>query len=121
MDSSIQATAAANRKVRISLPTHAEAGSRVSVKTLISHPMHNGFRHDSQGRPIARDILTEFRCLYNQRLVFQAQLMPGIAANPFLAFAFTADVSGSLQFIWTDQHGHTTEASRQLNVTELGA
>ncbi len=106
----------AQRNVRISVPSTAAAGSTVNVKTLISHPMHNGFRHDSQGRPVARDILTDFRCLYNYRLVIHAQLMPGIAANPFLAFSFVADTSGVLRFEWVDQHDNRTEATRDLQV-----
>ncbi len=106
------------RNVRISMPARVAAGSHVSVKTLISHPRHSGFRHDSQGQPIARNILNSFECRYNNRLVLQDQLKPGIAANPFLAFSFLADVSGELRFVWTDDQGATTEARRVITIAE---
>lgn len=100
--------------VRISLPESAKRGEIVRIKTLISHPMHNGFRSDSRGERIQRDIITTFTCHYADRLVFRAELQPGIAANPYLTFSAKIDVSGEFRFTWTDQHGKVVEETRNL-------
>jgi sulfur-oxidizing protein SoxZ len=78
--------------------------------------MESGFRRDSSGAQIPRNILTEFVCLYNGRQAFRAELHPAIAANPFLAFHLRADVSGTLEFRWTDQRGEVTTETRNLVV-----
>lgn len=102
---------------RISVPSQAVAGDIVSIRTLISHPMETGFRRAPDGRPIPRDILVLFECRFNQQLVFQGQLAPGIAANPYLRFAFKATESGTFEFLWRDQHGVEHRDQRQLQVT----
>ena len=103
-------------KARISAPPTAKPGEIISIRTLISHPMESGFRRDSSGAQIPRNILTEFVCLYNGRQTFRAELHPAIAANPFLAFHLRADVSGTLEFRWTDQRGEVTTETRDLVV-----
>ena len=100
--------------VRIAIPERAKPGDIIHIKTLISHPMHNGFRRDSRGQRIERDIITKFVCHYADRLVFQADLQPGIAANPYLTFSARIDVSGDFRFTWTDQQGKVVEETRHL-------
>ncbi len=102
---------------RISIPRSARAGEIVTVKTLFPHPMETGYRRDTLGAQIPRDIVAEFVCTYDGRPVFRAELQPGIAANPFFAFKLRADRSGTLEFRWTDQHGNTTVETRELAVT----
>ena len=104
------------RNIRIALPERAKRDEIVSIKTLISHPMHNGFRSDSRGERIVRDIITTFTCHYAERLVFRAELQPGIAANPYLTFSAKIDVSGEFRFTWTDQQGVVIEEIRSLVV-----
>lgn len=101
---------------RISVPARASAGEIVDVKTLFSHPMETGYRRDTLGAPIPRNIVREFVCTYDGRVVFRAELEPGIAANPFFAFSLRADRSGELAFRWTDQDGVTTVETRALAV-----
>lgn len=109
--------AASERRVRIALPASVPANSVVTAKALIAHPMETGYRRDAVGEVISRHILTRFRCRYGDETVLDLELHPGIAANPFLSFAFRAPRSGSIEFEWTDQDGTVTTERRQLEVT----
>ncbi len=101
---------------RIAIPQSIRAGDVIEIKTLITHPMESGFRLDSMGKPIARNILTAFECLFDNERVFHAELKPGIAANPYLSFHARVDHSGTFRFIWTEQTGATFEESRDVQV-----
>ena len=98
--------------IRISAPATAKRGDVLELKAMIQHD-----RRDEYGRPIARDILKHFECLYNGEVVFRAELFPGIAANPFLSFYTTATESGTLLFRWVDQNGQEWKEQVQLEVT----
>ena len=103
-------------KARISSPSTAARGEIVTIKTLVAHPMETGFRRDAAGKPIPRDILAEFECFYDGRLVFRAELNPAVAANPFIAFHLKVDRTGELLFRWRDQHGAVTDVTREISV-----
>ena len=103
--------------IRLSVPTTAKRGDVIELKAMIQHDMETGYRRDEYGRPIARDILKYFECLYNGEIVFRAELFPGIAANPFLSFYTTATESGTLLFRWVDQNGQEWQEQAQLEVT----
>lgn len=102
--------------IRIAAPQRAGPGEVVEIKTLIRHRMESGFRRDSRGQIVPRDILTRFSCRYLGREVFSAELFPAVAANPFLSFYLTATESGTLEFRWTDQHGNSFVDSREIEV-----
>ena len=61
----------------INVPPKAKRGEVIQIKTLISHIMETGFRHDNVGQPIPRDIITSFVCTYNGEEIFEAALYPG--------------------------------------------
>jgi len=103
-------------RVLINLPTRARRGEIIEIKTLIAHPMETGYRLDSTGNAIARDIINRFVCTYNGEEVFRTELFPAIAANPFIAFCTIAVGSGELAFSWTDDHGQTQSEIRQITV-----
>ena len=42
----------------INVPPRPSAARSSQIKTLISHIMETGFRHDNIGKPIPRDIIT---------------------------------------------------------------
>ena len=46
----------------INVPAKAKRGEIIEIKTLISHDMETGFRPDNTGKPVPRDIITEFVC-----------------------------------------------------------
>ncbi|MEM1434247.1 MAG: thiosulfate oxidation carrier complex protein SoxZ [Pseudomonadota bacterium] len=106
--------ASSTRRVRVALPDTATAGSVITAKALISHPMETGYRRDAMGKAIARNILTRFRCLYDDEPILDIELNPGIAANPFLSFRFRAVRTGTIHFEWTDQNGTVTREQRTL-------
>jgi sulfur-oxidizing protein SoxZ len=103
-------------RVLINLPPRAKRGEIIEIKTLIAHPMETGYRLDTTGTAIPRDIISRFVCTYNGDEIFRAELFPAIAANPFIAFFTTATESGELAFIWTDDHGQTQTEVRQITV-----
>ena len=103
-------------RVLINLPESAERGEVIEIKTLIQHPMETGYRLDSNGAKIPRDIINHFTCTYNGEEVFRAELFPAIAANPFIAFSTVATQSGELAFSWTDDDGQTQTERRQIVV-----
>jgi sulfur-oxidizing protein SoxZ len=100
----------------INVPQKAKRGEVVEIKALVAHPMETGYRRDSTGRAIARDIINRFVCTYNGEQIFQADLFPAVAANPFIAFTTVATESGTLEFRWTDDHGETQTESRSITV-----
>ena len=100
----------------INVPKEAKRGEIIEIKTLISHNMETGFRPDSMGRPIPRDIISEFVCKYNGEEIFRAELFPAIAANPFFVFSTIATESGTITFEWTGDNGFAANESAGITV-----
>ncbi len=96
---------------RIQVPATVKQGEVFEVRLLIRHPMETGFRRDEVGRLIPENVIKELICRYNGVEVFRADLFPGVAANPYLAFFTVADASGELEVHWTDDAG-VTESER---------
>src|SRR5262245_43928137 len=90
---------------RIQVPSQLKRGEVFEVRLLIRHPMETGFRHDEVGHPIPQNVVNHVMCLYNGAEVFRAELFPGMAANPYLAFFMVADAPGELEVTWTDDAG----------------
>lgn len=105
------------RATRIVMPAEARKGSVVEIKTLINHVMETGYRRDSVGKAIPRDIIQTFTVTYAGGEVFRADLGPGIAANPFFAFSTIATETGEFVFSWKDLNGEETRETRRLTVT----
>jgi sulfur-oxidizing protein SoxZ len=104
-------------KPRIKLPAEAKKGDVIEIKTLIAHPMETGLRKDADGKPIPRKIINKFTCEFAGKPVFSADLEPGIAANPYLAFAVRVEESGIFRFAWFDDDGTVTTADEAIKVT----
>ena len=100
----------------INVPAKAKRGAIIAIKTLISHEMEPGYRADSTGRLMPRDIITDFICKYNGEEIFRAELFPAIAANPFFTFFTTATESGTISFEWSGDNGFSATASRDITV-----
>ncbi len=100
----------------INVPPKAKRGQVIEIKTLISHIMETGFRHDNNGQAIPRDIISELRCTYNGEEIFRADLYPAIAANPYLTFSTVATESGTITFEWTGDNGFRESASAKISV-----
>ena len=100
----------------IKVPPKAKRGEIIEIKTLISHIMETGFRRDNVGKPIPRNIITQFTCTYNGEEIFRADLHPAIAANPFISFFTTATESGTIAFEWTGDNGFHETGSAKISV-----
>jgi sulfur-oxidizing protein SoxZ len=103
-------------RMLVNVPKRAKRGTVIEIKTLISHIMETGFRHDENGRMIPRDIITDFICTYNGEEIFRADLSPAVAANPFITFHTVASESGTIAFRWFGDNGFDETASAQIEV-----
>jgi sulfur-oxidizing protein SoxZ len=101
---------------RIKLPDNVKVGDVIEVKTLITHVMETGNRHDKDGKPIPRDVINTFVAKFGDKEVFRAELGPGISANPYISFQMRVPGPGVFEFSWTDDHGITTVATTPLNL-----
>jgi sulfur-oxidizing protein SoxZ len=102
---------------RVAMPAEAKKGDIIEIKALIRHVMETGYRSDSRGQNIPRDIITSFVVTYAGEEVFAMDLNPGISANPYVVFSTVATQTGELVFTWTDQKGASTVERKQLTVT----
>lgn len=101
---------------RVKVPLLARPGELVPLKTMISHWMETGLRHDAQGRPIPRRIIQSMRCELDGAPVFEAELTPAVAANAYLTFHLLARRSGTLTFLWHEDGGTEYHATHTLTV-----
>ena len=101
---------------RVQVPSTVAAGEVFEVRTLISHPMETGLRHDETGRSIPRNIINTFSCRYDDLTVFRADLREAIAANPYLSFYVRAVQSGRLVFTWEQDGGAVFTLESPLTV-----
>jgi sulfur-oxidizing protein SoxZ len=101
---------------RIKLPDTAKVGDVIEVKTLITHVMETGNRHDKDGKLIPRDIINTFVAKFGGKEVFRAELGSGISANPYILFQMRVLGPGVFEFAWTDDHGAITTATAPLKV-----
>jgi sulfur-oxidizing protein SoxZ len=90
---------------RIKIPKNAHVGDVIEIKTLATHIMETGNRTDAKGKKIARDIIHTFTSTFAGKPVFSADLGPGIAANPYIAFYLKVPGPGALEMTWHDDSG----------------
>lgn len=108
----------ADLKPRIKLDkTVVRKGDTIDVKTLVSHVMETGLRHDADGKLIPRMIIHTFTCELNGQLMFGCDLDRAVSANPFFEFKFKPQESGTLKFTWIDDEGTRIEATETITVT----
>jgi sulfur-oxidizing protein SoxZ len=108
----------ADVKPRIKLDRNiVRKGETIEVKTLVSHPMETGLRHDDSGKLIPRMIINRFTCELDGQLVFGSEPDSAVSANPYFAFKFKPEHSGTLKFTWIDDEGIRIEATETITVT----
>lgn len=105
----------------ISLPSTVGRGDTITVRALIQHPMETGYRRDSSGVLLARDLIRSFECHLidgNTRTqVFSADLHAAIAANPLIAFPLRVDRDCTLGFQWYGDNGFGHKETRAVKVS----
>ena len=104
-------------KPRIRLAKRAGKGEIVEIKTLVAHVMESGQRKDQSGKIVPRKIINRFACTFNGKPVFECELEPAIAANPYLQFSVRVEESGVFTFNWTDDDGAVITAEENITVT----
>ena len=87
---------------RVQVPNAAAKGEIFQIRSLISHQMETGLRHDDKGDVIPRKIINKFVCRYNDVVVFSVDLHEAVAANPYIEFYLRATESGRLEFLWEE-------------------
>ena len=102
---------------RVLIPSAVAKGEVFRVKTIISHQMETGLRHDAQGQVIPRKIINRFVCRYAGVVVFSVDLHEAMSANPFIEFYLRATQSDRLEFIWEEDGGGVYKLEHQLAVT----
>lgn len=90
---------------RLSVPAKARPGEIILIRLLLEHPMESGFRRDSLGRAVAKNVIHSLVVRYDGREILRAELGSGIAANPYLAFYTRAMASGEVEARWVDDAG----------------
>jgi sulfur-oxidizing protein SoxZ len=105
----------------INLPPAPKKGDVIEVRTLIAHPMETGYRPGADGKVLARDLIRRFSCLYDdgstRELVFEVELYPSVAANPYLAFSLLVTGAGTLTLTWQGDNGFSQTESVALRAT----
>ena len=102
---------------RVQAPRVAKRDEVFQVRSLISHPMETGLRHDDSGQLIPRRLINKFSCRYNDVVVFSADLHEGVSANPYLSFFVRATESGVLHFLWEEDGGAVFSLQSPLSVS----
>lgn len=108
---------ASNPNRKVSVPATAKRGEVIEIKTLIMHPMENGFRVETDGTVIPVHIIDRFTCSYNGEIVLDAEWFTAVAANPFFSFFTVATESGTLEFTWHDDDGSVYSETATIEVT----
>ncbi len=98
------------------MPSTVARGETFEIKTLVAHPMDNGFMFNRSGELIPRRIIHRFEALYNGETVFRADWHEAVSANPFISFYAVAGESGRIEFRWHDDDGSVYTASADIQV-----
>ena len=106
----------AEPRPRVKLPRSIDAGVAFTVKTRISHPMHTGERHDSDGIPVPRRIINRIVVKYNAEVAMSADLEPAVSADPYFEFDMAVAESGELEVQWFDDDGSVYSLSKWVDV-----
>ncbi len=99
----------------IDMPRRARAGEVIQIHATIAHPMETGYRRDSGGELLQRDIVRSFTCSMGDQVLCKADFFPAISANPVLSFYYRARSSGELVFRWSGDRGF--EHSERVTLT----
>ena len=100
----------------INAPKTAKRGEVIEIRATIGHPMETGFRPDENGKILPRNIIKKFSCRYNGDLVFSAEMLSAVSANPYLAFHTLATESGTLALTWEGDNGFSQTETISLSV-----
>ena len=88
----------------------------VRVRALIEHRMESGMRVGSDGKAIARNIVSKFEARLDDDLLFVWEPETAVSQNPYIEFTFVARRTGELHLSWVDDQGVEVRGSKALTV-----
>lgn len=103
-------------KPRVKVPKTAAAGDTITIKTLISHKMESGQRHDDSGAVIPRSIINRFTTDFNGQNVIDVALETSISTNPYFEFEAVVPEAGEFHFTWYDDDGSVYETKKTIAI-----
>ena len=118
----------------ITLPAQIRRGDVIEIRVLIAHPMETGYRRSNEGAMLKRNLIRTFSCAFEHapaaalaKVVtqnkqapnpfFSAKLHAAIAANPYLAFSYKVEASGTLIFTWAGDEGFSQTEQRSIKIS----
>lgn len=75
------------------------------VHASLRHDMEQGGRIDAQGRAVPRAIANRFLCFFNDTVLLDVSLQPGMAADPSFEFDFSPETDGVVEARWIEDDG----------------
>ena len=107
----------AESKPRVKVPSKAQAGEVITIKTLINHNMESGQRKDKKtGELIPRKIINKFSATFNGKSVIEVDIDPAVSANPYFEFTMKVPESGDVHFEWVDDDGTVYKTDKKITV-----
>lgn len=107
---------AAKPRIWISSRT-PKAGSTVTVKAMIMHPMETGLRKNALSEIIPRNIVETFECTLAGERLMSWELHPSVSQNPYLEFKFIARKSGEMKMTWVADDGLRIETVETITLS----
>ena len=98
------------------MPSTANAGEVIEVKTLISHEMESGQRKDAAGNVVPRKIIKQFIATFNGKEILRVDWHPAISANPYQSFFVRVPETGTFVFQWIDDDGSIYKTEQKVTV-----
>lgn len=98
----------------LTVPPRARVGEVVEIRALIQHPMESGYRVNSEGQTLPRDLVRRVVCRFDGEEVLSAELHPAIAANPYLSFWLRVPRSGTVSVSWQGDRGFAHQESARI-------
>lgn len=98
----------------VSVPKVLRRGEVFELRTTLAHAMETGYRRDSDGQMLLRNIVRRMEVRLDGERVFAVDLHPAMAANPYVAFPLRLQAGGTLQIRWTGDNGFDHTETVQL-------
>ena len=102
---------------RVQIPPTVRRGEVFEIRVLLQHPMETGYRVDSAGVLLPRDLIRRLEAHFDGELILAAELHAALSANPYFAFHFRLPRSGALTLRWQGDNGFAHSESLRISAT----
>jgi len=103
---------------RIDMPSTANVGEIIMIRTKIRHIMETGWRKTSEGATVERNRLTKFTCSFEGQEVVTADLGSGVSQDPYFTFYAKVTKAGSFSFRWEGDNGQDITETIPVVISE---